>query len=743
MATLNANTSISMDDAEFLDLSWFDLEIDLTLSDTDITLDNGYGEIEQLSGSFVVDPANPLNPDGTVNVTGGTVTGYHASIDFETQFTLDDLNVDAVQAASFINESNGPAVAALFLAGDDTVVGSDQSDTLLGFAGNDEIFGMTGNDVLDGGAGDDVLDGGAGADTVNGGAGNDTAVFVVGQLGQADIYDGGVDTDTLRIELTSAQHSDPAILADLEALETFIAENNDSTTAAGASQMFANLGLRVSNFEALEIFVDGKPLGENSAPTDIQMTGGTVEENSAAGTVVAALSAVDPDADETFSYRLVENGGGRFALVGSQIVVAEGAVLDFETTPTIDVLVEVTDSADNVFQKTLTISLGDVGEIVGTSGNDRLNGTDGNDVIDAGDGNDRISGRDGDDTILGGAGNDRISGNDGDDTIDAGTGNDRVYAGDGDDTVIAGDGNDRVYGWDGDDTIDGGDGNDYLSGGDGNDTLLGGDGNDRLSGGDGDDILDGGTGNDRMSGGWGDDIVDGGDGNDYLSGSWGNDTLNGGEGNDYLHGGSGDDELNGGAGNDVMRGGWGDDVVNGGDGDDYMTGYFGDDVMNGGDGDDRIIAGSGEDTVDAGDGNDYVSGGWGDDIVNGGAGNDHLRGSSGDDVVNGGDGNDYIDGGSGDDIVNGGAGDDYLRGGYRGDDTFVFEKGFGNDYVADFRGGDVLDFSDFEITFDDLTLTQDGRDTVITVDGFEDDSVRLRRVDADDLDPFSDFILIA
>ena len=743
MATLNANTSLAMDDAEFLDLSWFDLEIDLSITATDLTLDNGYGEIEQLSGSFVTDGDSPITPDGDPNVIGGTITGYQASSDFQTQYTIDDLNVDAVQAASFINQSQGPAVAALFLGGDDTVVGSEQNDVLLGFAGNDELFGMSGSDTLEGGAGNDVLDGGAGADVVNGGAGNDTAVFVVGQPGQADIYDGGVDTDTLRVELTGAQYADAAILADLEALQLFIDQNNDSTTASGATQMFANLGLQVGNFEALEILVDGQPVGANGAPTDIVLTGGTVEENSTAGTVVGQLSTVDPDADDTFSYRLVDNGGGRFALVGSQIVVAEGAVLDFETTPTVDVVVEVTDSAGNAFEKTLTVTLGDVGEIVGTDGNDRLNGTDGSDVMDGGAGNDRLSGRDGDDTILGGAGNDRISGGDGDDTIDAGDGNDRVYAGDGDDTVTAGDGNDRVYGWDGDDTVDGGAGNDYLRGGDGNDTLIGGDGDDRLRGDDGDDTLDGGAGNDRMSGGWGDDIVNGGDGNDYLSGSWGNDELNGGEGNDYLNGGSGDDELNGGAGNDVMRGGWGDDVVNGGDGDDYMTGYFGDDVMNGGAGDDRIIAGSGEDIVDAGDGDDYVSAGWGDDIVDGGAGDDFLRGHSGDDVMNGGDGNDYIDGGSGDDIVNGGAGDDVLRGGYRGDDTFVFEKGFGNDYVVDFRGGDMLDFSDFEITFDDLTLTQDGRDTVITVDGYEDDSVRLRRVDADDLDPFSDFILIA
>lgn len=48
--------------------------------------------------------------------------------------------------------------------------------------------------------------------------------------------------------------------------------------------------------------------------------------------------------------------------------------------------------------------------IAGTSGNDRIRGTNGQDVIAGGDGNDRIRGEGGRDVIYGGAGGDKLEG---------------------------------------------------------------------------------------------------------------------------------------------------------------------------------------------------------------------------------------------------------------------------------------------------------------------------------------------
>ena len=75
-------------------------------------------------------------------------------------------------------------------------------------------------------------------------------------------------------------------------------------------------------------------------------------------------------------------------------------------------------------------------------------------------------------------GNLRLKGRGGGDLLQAGTGNDRILGGDGNDFVQAGDGDDELEGGAGDDTLSGESGNDELSGGRGDDTCRGGPGAD-------------------------------------------------------------------------------------------------------------------------------------------------------------------------------------------------------------------------------------------------------------------------
>jgi microcystin-dependent protein len=85
-----------------------------------------------------------------------------------------------------------------------------------------------------------------------------------------------------------------------------------------------------------------------------------------------------------------------------------------------------------------------------------LNGTSGNDFVDAQGGNDIINTGAGNDTILAGAGRDTVNAGSGNDTITGGAGRDVVNAGSGNDTIIAtiNDGNDIYNGDTGNDTID-------------------------------------------------------------------------------------------------------------------------------------------------------------------------------------------------------------------------------------------------------------------------------------------------
>ena len=169
-------------------------------------------------------------------------------------------------------------------------------------------------------------------------------------------------------------------------------------------------------------------------------------------------------------------------------------------------------------------------------------------------------------------GNDKLEGSDKNDVMKGGFGSD---------TLNGGNGNDTLDGSFGDDILNGGNGDDTLDGGFGNDTLNGGSGNDTLDGSFGNDILRGSNGNDTLEGGFGDDSLNGGNGHDTLEGGFGNDTLNGGNGNDKLDGGFGDDVLIGGKGNDKLSGGFGNDtyIFNLGDGHDTIQESFGQDKL--------------------------------------------------------------------------------------------------------------------------------------------------------------------
>ncbi|NJL17574.1 MAG: cadherin repeat domain-containing protein [Nitrospira sp.] len=71
--------------------------------------------------------------------------------------------------------------------------------------------------------------------------------------------------------------------------------------------------------------------GSNDAPTDLALSGNTVAENAANGTVVGIVSGTDPDSSDTKTYSFTDTAGGRFAIDSStgQITVADSSLLDY------------------------------------------------------------------------------------------------------------------------------------------------------------------------------------------------------------------------------------------------------------------------------------------------------------------------------------------------------------------------------------------------------------------------------
>lgn len=344
--------------------------------------------------------------------------------------------------------------------------------------------------------------------------------------------------------------------------------------------------------------------------------------------------------------------------------------------------------------------------------------------------------------------------------------------------AVGGSGSDSIIGNAVANVLSGNAGEDFLFGNDGDDTLNGGSDNDYLDGGVGNDLMAGGSGDDiYIVDSVGDQVSEDADNGvdeirtalasftlmahlENLTGTSstgqtliGNDADNaitGGAGDDVLEGGLGDDTLDGGAGADTLTGGHGDDVYvvdnagdriveGGGAGTDEvrttlatytlanhlenltglastgqtLTGNNADNIITGGAGGDTLTGGNGDDILLGGDGDDFLYGNNGNDFLLGGAGADRLEGGNGDDRLVGGSGDDILEGGNGSDVLVGGAGNDVLTGG-NGADVFIIGPSSGNDRITDFGNGDLIDWSAMTDAGFQATITQSGRDTVIS-----------------------------
>ncbi|KAA0576911.1 tandem-95 repeat protein [Azospirillum sp. B21] len=218
-------------------------------------------------------------------------------------------------------------------------------ENVTGSAFDDVITGSSVANILIGGAGNDTITGGAGVDSVWGGAGDDLSVFTVGTDGgtstSPELQDGDTGIDTFRVMLTTAQLSNPAILADLRTLRDRI-ETAASPTAAMTDTDVANaatlsaLGIKVADFEKLELYVDGQPVSVrtalNYAPAATAATTSTNEDTAVTGT----LGATDQDTangrtDDTLTYKGPGDNGQPVRLThGTLVVNADGS---FSYTP--------------------------------------------------------------------------------------------------------------------------------------------------------------------------------------------------------------------------------------------------------------------------------------------------------------------------------------------------------------------------------------------------------------------------
>ncbi|MGC9503221.1 Ig-like domain-containing protein [Baaleninema sp.] len=387
----------------------------------------------------------------------------------------------------------------------------------------------------------------------------------------------------------------------------------------------------------------------NQAPIDITIDPPVLEiaENSPVGTPFGTLDAIDPDDDTPLTFTLLDDAGGRFALEGLQIVVEDNTLLDFETAPSLEITVRVTDPGGLSYEEIIPVTLANVQEPP-TAADDTLSPTE-------------ILGTPNDDTLVYGEltqvsiPDSQLLANDSDpdgDTLqvlgaigpflgglafrDGGIffepNDDFFSTGSGQFGYLIEDANGgtaaatvTIFG-DAIDTQDALEGNDVLVLTDPVAVDLS-ETDDQTP----DDTLTV-LGFENVVGSPGDDTLGGDDNPNRIFGDAGNDSLRGAEDLDTLDGGEGDDIIFGEV-QDLLFGGEGiDTLVIEGDSDNEIALPPDVEVLFTGDGDDSIVANLGDETLVSGDGEDTLFGGFGSDVFIAGEGGDVIEGGSGADI---------------------------------------------------------------------------------------------------------------
>lgn len=645
--------------------------------------------------------------------------------------------------------------------GNDTLNGGNGNDILNGDGGDDILYGDAGNDVLNGGYGNDTITGGTGFDILNGGYGNDILnggdyekdqyIFQRGH-GQDVINDKG---DDYAISYLQQKRNDLVFQGANSVNALFTRAGNDLIIRAYGTTDSVTLpdyfDLNKSS-RAFNFIFDDKTITYENLKTDYGITSnGDAGNNTLIGWVGKdimnggygndvlwgrngddILNGGDGN-DELngengddilnggYGYDTLNGGAGNDILNGG----------DFEKDR---YLFQKGHGQDIINDMSKPNQISTINDLVfqGAKSADAVFTRSGNNlIISAYGSNDSVTLIDYFDYILGSSANSKI-----DSTL-----NSRAFNFIFDDTTITYEYFKNNYTF----TTNGNDQNNIIRGWEGKNILNGGAGNDTIYGDGNNDILIGGTGNDILYGGGGQKDIfqfEKGHGQDIIGrGVFASDTANS---NDLIFKGAySANAAFSRYGDDLIIHAYGSDdsvTING-----YFLGsnkqafnfIFDDKTINYqyivnnftltfiGDSRRNYEYGwEGKNILNGGAGNDVLYGKNKDDILNGDDGDDYLTGQDGNDTLNGGAGNDRLYGGHGSDILNGGAGNDILDGGYNEKDTYVFQRGHGQDIIQESyyinQSVEVNDVIFKGANFADAVFTRSGNNLVIHAYGSDD-----------------------
>ncbi len=251
-------------------------------------------------GTIVGITALATDPDAGDSVT------YTLSNDAGGLFTI-DANTGVVRVAGSLDAESSTTQTI-----EVTATSSDSTTSTQTFSINVNDVNETSISI--------VGDSNSSGNTVNEGAAIGSAVGITAFASDADL------SDTVTYSLSNnagglfAIDGSTGVVSVAAALD--FETSADHTIEVTATSSDGSTSTQTFTIDVTNLFDEG--------PTDITLTGGIVDENAAAGTVVAALTTLDPDSSDSFSYQILNDPSGALEIVGNQIQIKAGASLDYE-----------------------------------------------------------------------------------------------------------------------------------------------------------------------------------------------------------------------------------------------------------------------------------------------------------------------------------------------------------------------------------------------------------------------------
>ncbi len=396
-----------------------------TVIDADQIADLGTLSITNLFSNTAADANLSLNYDGlSTTLLNTTSFGALSSLGAGERFSISTTGQTAGQQASIDFSGIGRTETDTFL----NFTGGVADETVTGTAGDDRLVAGNGTNSVTGGMGDDSLGAGTGFSTLLGGEGNDT----ISGSSTSGLFDGGIGDDQITLSVSfslsgtrqasvvlGGSGSDTITATSLQGVGSRIDAGDDDDTVIFTTADFRDAtvdggsgtnALRINgvtasgtdfeNIDSTTILSNNFVIVDADEVTDLGALDITNIFSNASFDANLRLNYAGLGASTSTSFGALSGleAGERLSVDTTGQTAGQQATLDFSgiARPAADTLLRYSGStADET--------------ITGTSGDDELLASSGTNSVSGGAGDDSLNAGSGFSTLLGGAGDDTIS----------------------------------------------------------------------------------------------------------------------------------------------------------------------------------------------------------------------------------------------------------------------------------------------------------------------------------------------